>query len=44
MRGVEQSYTYEGEVERFLRRSPLTRPEEPTAKDRSGTEREPFGI
>ena len=29
LRGVEQSYTYEGEVERFLRRSPLTRPPEP---------------
>ena len=44
LRGVEQSYTYEGEVERFLRRSPLTRPPELEPEDRSGTEREPFGI
>ena len=26
LRGVESTYTYEGEVERFLRRSPLARP------------------
>ncbi len=44
LRGIEQSYTYEGEVERFLRRSPLTRPPEPQVEQRSGTEREPFGI
>lgn len=44
LRGVEQAYTYEGEVERFLRRSPLTRPPEPAPNDRSGTESEPFGI
>ncbi|MEO7197675.1 MAG: NAD-dependent epimerase/dehydratase family protein [Solirubrobacterales bacterium] len=43
LRGVEQSYTYEGEVERFLRRSRLTRPQE-DAEDPAGTEREPFGI
>ena len=42
LRGVEQAYTYEGEFERFLRRSRLTRPEEPD--ERSGTESEPFGI
>jgi UDP-glucose 4-epimerase len=44
LRGVEQTYTYEGEVERFLRRSPLTRPPEPTPEERSGIERDPFGI
>lgn len=44
MRGVERTYTYEGEVERFLRRSPLTRPPEAAPEERSGTEREPFGI
>ena len=43
LRGVEQSYTYEGEVERFLRRSPLTRPEEDSEKG-SEASREPFGI
>jgi len=44
LRGVESGYTYEGEVERFLRRSPLARPPQPPEEDRSGTEREPFGI
>lgn len=44
LRGVERTYTYEAEVERFLRRSPLTRPPEPPPENRSGTEREPFGI
>jgi UDP-glucose 4-epimerase len=44
LRGVESSYTYEGEVERFLRRSPLARPPQPSDGERSGTEREPFGI
>jgi UDP-glucose 4-epimerase len=44
LRGVEQTYTYEGEVERFLRRSPLTRPPDQTPEEQSGTEREPFGI
>ncbi len=44
LRGVDSSYTYEGEVERFLRRSPLTRPERPEPSETSGTEREPFGI
>jgi len=44
LRGVDSSYTYEGEVERFLRRSPLTRPERPGPSEASGTEREPFGI
>ncbi len=44
LRGVEGTYTYEGEVERFLRRSPLTRPPEAAPAERSGTEREPFGI
>jgi UDP-glucose 4-epimerase len=42
LRGIEHPYTYEGEVERFLRRSPLTRPSPP--EEQSGTEREPFGI
>lgn len=43
LRGVEQAYTYEGEVERFLRRSSLTRaPVNPPGE--SDTEREPFGI
>ena len=44
LRGVESSYTYEGEVERFLRRSPLTRPPQPESTEASGTESEPFGI
>jgi len=44
LRGVEQSYTYEGEVERFLRRSRLTRPPEPTEEEKSAAEHEPFGI
>ncbi|MCB0867005.1 MAG: NAD-dependent epimerase/dehydratase family protein [Solirubrobacterales bacterium] len=44
IRGVEQTYTYEGEVERFLRRSPLTRPPDAAPEERSGTEAEPFGI
>jgi UDP-glucose 4-epimerase len=44
LRGIEHPYTYEGEVERFLRRSPLTRPPEAPEEERSGTEREPFGI
>ncbi|MFN8113631.1 MAG: hypothetical protein U0R51_10585, partial [Solirubrobacterales bacterium] len=44
LRGVESSYTYEGEVERFLRRSPLTRPPEAAEAESTGTESEPFGI
>lgn len=44
VRGIESPYIYEGEVERFLRRSPLTRPPQPAAAERSGTENEPFGI
>ena len=44
LRGVESPYTYEGEVERFLRRSPLARPAEPRSSEPSGTEHEPFGI
>jgi UDP-glucose 4-epimerase len=44
LRGVEQSYTYEGEVERFLRRSRLTRPPEGDEDEQSAAEREPFGI
>ena len=44
LRGVESTYTYEGEVERFLRRSPLARPPQPPESEASGTEREPFGI
>ena len=44
LRGVESSYTYEGEVERFLRRSPLARPAKPLPTEASGTEHEPFGI
>ncbi len=44
LRGVESGYTYEGEVERFLRRSPLARPAKPLPGEASGTEREPFGI
>ena len=43
LRGVEQAYTYEGEVERFLRRSPLTRPPV-SAGTESDTANEPFGI
>ena len=43
LRGVESSYTYEGEVERFLRRSPLARPPRPDGEE-SGTAQEPFGI
>lgn len=44
LRGVETGYTYEGEVERFLRRSPLAQPPQPSGDEGSGTEREPFGI
>ena len=44
LRGVEQAYTYEGEVERFLRRSALTRAPEDEDEERSGTASEPFGI
>jgi len=47
LRGVESSYTYEGEVERFLRRSPLAQPQQPpqaSESGKTGTEREPFGI
>ncbi|HET6830769.1 MAG TPA: hypothetical protein VFH44_05400, partial [Solirubrobacterales bacterium] len=44
LRGVESGYTYEGEVERFLHRSPLAQPPQPAEPDRTGTEREPFGI
>jgi len=46
IRGVESSYTYEGEVERFLRRSPLAQPprDRDRATEESATEREPFGI
>ena len=44
LRGVESTYTYEGEVERFLRRSPLARTPQPLPSEASGTEREPFGI
>ncbi len=43
LRGVEQAYTYEGEVERFLRRSPLTRPPLSREND-SAAANEPFGI
>jgi UDP-glucose 4-epimerase len=43
LEGADSGYTYEGEVERFLRRSPLTRPTQELA-DATGTEREPFGI
>lgn len=47
LRGVESAYTYEGEVERFLRHSPLARPpgaSEPGSAGGSASEREPFGI
>ena len=44
LRGIEGSYTYEGEVERFLRRSRLTRPPEPGDGEGQETEVEPFGI
>jgi UDP-glucose 4-epimerase len=47
LRGVESNYTYEGEVERFLRRSPLAQPPrrpDPSPGHESTTEREPFGI
>lgn len=43
LRGVEQAYTYEGEVERFLRRSRLTRPPISTGSE-TGAANEPFGI
>ena len=43
LRGIDREYTYEGEVERFLRRSPLVRPPQPL-EERTGTESEPFGI
>jgi UDP-glucose 4-epimerase len=43
LRGVESSYTYEGEVERFLRRSPLARPPQ-LSEEASAAEQEPFGI
>ncbi len=44
LRGMESPYEYEGEVERFLRRSPLARPAQPPLSGTSGTESEPFGI
>ncbi len=44
LRGTESSYTYEGEVERFLRRSRLTRPPEADGGEGSHAENEPFGI
>ncbi len=44
LRGVESSYTYEGEVERFLRRSPLAQPPKPPQPEESAASQEPFGI
>lgn len=44
LRGIEPGFTYEREVEDFLRRSPLTRPSREPQPGQSGTEREPFGI
>jgi UDP-glucose 4-epimerase len=41
LRGTDRGYTYEREVEDFLRRSPLV---ERPGPERSGTESEPFGI
>jgi UDP-glucose 4-epimerase len=44
MRGVEQTYTYEREVEEFLRWSPHVRRDQPSERGGVATDREPLGI
>jgi UDP-glucose 4-epimerase len=44
MRGVEQTYTYEREVEEFLRWSPNVRREHPGERAGVAADREPLGI
>jgi len=44
MRGVEQTYTYEREVEEFLRWSPYVRREHPGERGGVAADREPLGI
>ena len=44
MRGVEQTYTYEREVEEFLRWSPYVRRDRPGERGGVATDREPLGI
>ena len=44
MRGVEQTYTYEREVEEFLRWSPHVRREHPGERGGVAADREPLGI
>jgi hypothetical protein len=44
MRGVEQKYTYEREVEEFLRWSPYVRRAHPGERGGVAGDREPLGI
>jgi UDP-glucose 4-epimerase len=44
MRGVEQTYTYEREVEEFLRWSPHVRRDQPGERGGAAADREPMGI
>ncbi len=44
MRGAERSYTYEREVEEFLRWSPHVKREQPGERGGVATDREPLGI
>jgi UDP-glucose 4-epimerase len=44
IRGVEQAYTYEREVEEFLRWSPYVRREHPGERGGVAADREPLGI
>jgi UDP-glucose 4-epimerase len=44
IRGVEQTYTYEREVEEFLRWSPYVRREHPAERGGVAADREPLGI
>jgi UDP-glucose 4-epimerase len=44
MRGAEQTYTYEREVEEFLRWSPYVRREQPGERGGVAADREPLGI
>jgi UDP-glucose 4-epimerase len=44
MRGTEQEYTYEREVEEFLRWSPSVRREQPGERGGVGADREPLGF